>query len=607
MLMMWLLENISFYVDSLSVFFLVIIAAVSIPSLIYSYGYLKGGYSPLRLFSIHAGTILFILTMVGVVCSSNLFLFLFAWECMSLISYFLVVFDHEKSSSVNAGLIYLIATHVGTAFILAAFLIMYHYAGSFDFMAVRGVMGTIPLATKKLLFLFLMIGFGTKAGVVPLHVWLPYAHPQAPSHISSIMSGVMIKVALYGFLRIALGIIGLTSVWWGIGILLMAVGTCFVGIMYALLERDIKRLLAYSSVENMGVILLGIGAGMVLLSKQQYVLAGVAFAAGLFHLLNHAIFKGLLFLSAGSVYKATGTRDLEKMGGLIKRMPWTAAFFLVGALAIAGLPPLNGFVSEWLIFQSLFGAAGALSGSFKVFFIFMMVCLAITCGLAAACFVRAFGIGFLAMPRSHHADQAIEGSLSIKLGMGILAFSVVFLSFCTTGIWHVLRYVAQGITGGEAVVMQTGPVLLAGTVLNMPLLGGVFFIVLALGYIFVRVIAGPAKVRRGQTWSCGYYSVTSRNEYTATAFSKPFRIAFSFFFLPQRRVEKLRESYYHVRSFKYEVRTIPVFKKYFYAPIVKGFFAVAGRLKLFQMGSVHWYLGYILLMFIGVIIFALVH
>lgn len=605
--MMWLLGNISFYIDALAVFFLIVIAAVSVPALIYSYGYLKGHYSRPRLFAITAGTILFILSMVGVVCSANLLMFLFAWELMSLVSYFLVVFDHESPQSVNAGLIYLIMTHVGTAFILAAFLIMYHYAGSFDFSAVGSAIAAAPRMTKQLVFLFLLIGFGTKAGVVPLHIWLPYAHPQAPSHISSIMSGVMIKIALYGFLRIALGLIGLTSVWWGIAVLLVAVGTCFVGIMYALLESDIKRLLAYSSVENMGVILLGVGAGMVLMSKQQYMLAGIAFAAGLFHLLNHAIFKGLLFLGAGSVYKATGTRDLEKMGGLIKRMPWTAALFLVGALAIAGLPPFNGFVSEWLIFQSLFSAAVALSGAYKIFFIFMMVCLAITCGLAAACFVRAFGIGFLAMPRSQRVAQAVEISFSMKLGMGILALGIVLLGFCATGIWQALRYVAQGITGGEAVAQQTGQILLAGTVLNMPLLGGIFFAVLALGYVFVRLLAGPAKVRRAATWDCGYYRLTSRNEYTATAFSKPFRIAFSFFFLPQRRVEKLRESYYHVSTFKYEVRTIPVFKQYFYAPIVKGFFVVAGRLKLFQMGSVHWYLGYILLMFIGVIIFALMH
>ncbi|MFA6217808.1 MAG: proton-conducting transporter membrane subunit [Candidatus Omnitrophota bacterium] len=603
---MWFPDNIIFHLDLLAVFFLAVIAVVSIPALIYSYGYLKGTYSRLRVCMLTVGTLLFILAMAMVVCSANLLAFLFAWEIMSLVSYFLVVFDHEHQQSVEAGLIYLVMTHVGTAFLSVAFLMMYHYAGSFDFALVKSSLPAIPLAVKHLLFLFLLIGFGTKAGIVPLHIWLPYAHPQAPSHISSIMSGAMIKVAVYGFLRIVLGMLGVVSVWWGISILLLAAGTCFVGIMYALLERDIKKILAYSSVENMGIILLGIGTGMVLLSKQQFSLAAIAFAAGLFHLINHAVFKGLLFLGAGSVYKATGTREIEKLGGLIKRMPQTAVFFLVGALAISGMPLLNGFVSEWLIFQSLFSAAGALSAAYKIFFIFMMITLAITGGLAVACFTRVFGITFLAMPRSQRAAQASEVALSMKLAMGILAAGTLALGLYATQVWQVLIKVAEVIMGNNALSLNTGNIFVAGSVLPMPLIAGIFVAVLGLVYLLVRFAAGPAKVTKSPTWDCGYYGLSSRNEYTATAFSKPFRIAFSFFFLPQHRVEKLRDSYYHVSSLKYEVHTIHVFKQYFYEPIVKVIFLVAQRIKSFQMGSVHWYLGYILIVFIGVVIFVLV-
>ncbi|MCU0666723.1 MAG: hydrogenase 4 subunit B [Candidatus Omnitrophica bacterium] len=603
---MWLLNNISFHIDFLSVLFLSVLSIVSVPALVYSYGYLKGHYAPMRLFVITVLALLFILSMALVVCVSNLLAFLFAWELMSLVSYFLVVFDHQHHQSVDAGLVYLLMTHVGTAFLAAGFIIIYGYAGSFDFTAVKNCIPLIPLGVKNILFLFFLIGFGTKAGIVPLHIWLPLAHPQAPSHISSIMSGVMIKVAIYGFLRIALGMLGVPQVWWGVSVLFLAGLTCLVGVMYALLERDIKKLLAYSSVENIGIILLGIGASMVLMYKQQNVLAVIACAAGLFHLLNHAVFKGLLFLGAGSVYKATGTRDLEKMGGLIKLMPWTAGFFLVGALAISGIPPFNGFVSEWLILQSLFGAAVSLTGAYKIFFVMMMACLAVTGGLAAACFVRCFGIGFLAMPRSARAQQAAEINLSMKIGMGILAVGILVLSLFASFVWQILNQVAQGIIGtASQPIVDTQNILVSGTLLNMPLIGGVFIGVLLFVYFLIRILAGPSKVTRASTWDCGYYKLTARNEYTATAFSKPFRIAFSFFFLPQRKVEKLRESYYHVKSFKYEVGTIPVFKEYFYLPLVRGFFLAAKRIKLFQMGSVHWYLGYILVMFIGVMVFIL--
>jgi hydrogenase-4 component B len=307
------------------------------------------------------------------------------------------------------------------------------------------------------------------------------------------------------------------------------------------------------------------------------------------------------------VYKACGTRDIEKMGGLIKRMPWTAGFFLLGALAIAGMPPLNGFISEWLILQSLFGGAMASAGAFKIFFVFMMVCLAVTSGLAAACFVRAFGISFLAMPRSQRVQQSHEASLSMKVGMGILSFGIIIFGLGATFIWNNLLIVSGGVLGinNNTIVSSYGAIKVSGTLLNMPLVFGIFFLLLALGYIFTRLGRGPARVTRGLTWDCGYYALTPRTEYTATAFSKPFRIAFSFFFLPQRRVEKLRESYYHVRSFKYEIHTISLLKQYFYEPVVKVLFLFARRLKLFQMGSIHWYLGYILIIFMGVIVFVL--
>ena len=358
-----------FIFDPLSLFFLFVIFVVSLPSAVYSFSYLKGEYSFAKTALAWFLLFIFVFSMAFVVSVSNLLVFLVFWEVMSLVSYFLVVFDTTQEKSIQAGMIYIVMTHIGTAFLIAAFMLMYKYAHSFDFWAVKSACQSMPGQTKNIIFLLLLAGFGTKAGIVPLHIWLPYAHPQAPSHISSIMSGVMIKTAIYGLIRFVIFILGVQSAWWGILLLVLASITCLVGIIYALMVRDIKRLLAYSSVENIGIILLGVGLSMFFQSINMPYLAVFSMIAGLYHLINHAIFKGLLFLCAGSVYKATGTRDIEKLGGLIKKMPQTAICFLLGAMAISALPPLNGFVSEWLTLQAFFLGVFNVIGGVKVFLV----------------------------------------------------------------------------------------------------------------------------------------------------------------------------------------------------------------------------------------------
>ncbi|MBP7089185.1 MAG: hydrogenase 4 subunit B, partial [Candidatus Omnitrophica bacterium] len=403
-----------FLFDPLTLFFLAVICIVSLPSLIYSFSYLKGEYSASKIVLAQILLFSFVLSMALVVSVRNCLIFLVFWEIMSLVSYFLVVFDSNHSRSITAGLIYIVMTHIGTAFIIAGFMILHNYTHSFDFFAIKSASHLMPQQAKNIIFLLFLIGFGTKAGIVPLHIWLPYAHPQAPSHISSIMSGVMIKTAIYGIIRFVFFILGVNSGWWGILVLILAVISCLVGVIYALMEHDIKRLLAYHSVENIGIILLGVGLSMFFMNLNLTYLAVFALIAGLYHLVNHAIFKGLLFLCSGSVYKATGTRDIEKLGGLIKKMPHTAAYFLLGAMAISALPPLNGFVSEWLTLQAFFlGAFNIIRGS-KLFLGVCAAMLALTGGLAAACFVKAFGITFLAQPRSHFAKDAKEVALSMR-------------------------------------------------------------------------------------------------------------------------------------------------------------------------------------------------
>jgi hydrogenase-4 component B len=602
-----------FLFDPLALFFLAVIFVVSLPSAVYSIGYLKNSYSPKKIVFSWIILCAFLLSMALVVSARNLIIFLVAWEIMSLVSYLFVIFDTTHEKSIQAGMIYIVMTHLGTAFIIAAFMILRNYAHSFDILAIKTACSIIPRAEKNIIFLLFLIGFGTKAGIVPLHIWLPYAHPQAPSHISSIMSGVMIKTAIYGIIRFVVFILGASYSWWGILVLIIAVVSCLVGVIYALMEHDIKRLLAYHSVENIGIILLGVGLAMYFVSINKQYLAVFSLIAGLYHLINHAIFKGLLFLCAGSVYKATGTRDIEKLGGLIKRMPQTAVYFLVGSMAISALPPLNGFVSEWLTLQAFFLGALQVTGGMKLFLGVTAAMLALNSGLAAACFVKAFGITFLAEPRSHYALNAKEVSLSMKIGMFILSLLTICFGLAAAIIIKFLAKAAGAATGIEIsslkfslnnfVLSPNGGLAGAGSnsYLSVPLLAFILIMLAIAGsgfYVFGRKRAVIYK-----TWDCGYYKTDSRNEYSATAFSKPFRIAFSFFLLPYRRTQKIRESFYHVKSFSYETHTTQVFKKYIYNPALALIFKSAKLIRRIQPGSIHLYLGYIFVILILLLIF----
>jgi len=599
--------SLSFLFDPLSILFLSVIFAVCLPSAVYSIGYLNKKYSKGKIIYNWFLLSVFAASMALVVSVRNAFMFLIAWEVMSLASYFLVIFDSKEERSVNAGMIYLIMTHVGTAFITAGFLIMYKYANSFDFLALKDACVLMPSGAKDAAFLFLLAGFGVKSGIVPLHVWLPYAHPQAPSHISGIMSGVMIKTGIYGIIRFIIFILGVDSVWWGVLVLVLACVSCLVGVIYALMEHDIKKLLAYHSVENIGIILLGTGCSMVFLKLNMPGLAVFSLIAGLYHLINHAVFKCLLFLCAGGVYSATGTKDIEKLGGLIKKMPVTAFSFLIGAMAISALPPLNGFVSEWLTLQAFFVASltGYMAG-LKIFFSLCAATLVLTGGLACACFVKAFGMIFLAMPRSEKIEGAREASFSMKTAMLFLV-ALVFALGLGAGIifklLEVVAYSAAGINSGAVNISLRNLAAMPGAVnsvsLSTPLIAVILVAVIAGVYFGFR----PRQARKYNTWDCGYYKLEPRNEYTATGFSKPFRVAFNFFLMPYKKTEKLRKSFYYVKSFKYETFTTPVFKKYIYYPLIEGILRAAKFMRRLQPGSIHVYISYIFVTMLLLIIF----
>ena len=436
------LGSFSVQLDALSAFFLLPILGLATVAALYGGEYLMAYRSRKNLGAAWFFFNLLVASMVMVALAQNGVLFLLAWEIMSLASFFLVTFENEQETVRQAGWTYLVATHLGTVFLLVLFLLLGRQAGSLDFDRFLAASGSIaPMAGVA--FSLALIGFGTKAGFMPLHVWLPEAHPAAPSHVSALMSGVMIKTGIYGLLR-TLTFLGPPASWWGWVLIGIGLVSGLGGVLFALAQHDLKRLLAYHSVENIGIIALGLGVGVLGLALHQPALAVLGLAGGLLHVLNHALFKGLLFLGAGAVIHATGTRDIEHLGGLIRRMPWTAAMFFIGSVAICGLPPLNGFVSEFLIYVGAFTGLG-LSGV-SVWGTATIAGLAMIGGLAAACFTKAFGIVFLGEPRSELA-HVHEAGWAMLAPMAVLAIGCVAVGFLAPQVVAAMKPVIGSVTG----------------------------------------------------------------------------------------------------------------------------------------------------------------
>ncbi len=606
-------DGLAFRLDGLGALFLALVGLVAVPCGLYGFAYSRayeGRYS-LRLLG---GMLnLFLLSMSLVPCADNVLTFLLMWEGMSLASYFLVLTEADAPDTVTAGWWYLAMAHVGLTLVLAAFLILAGGAPTTAFADLRsGAVGLSPF-TRDAVFLLALLGFGSKAGIMPLHVWLPRAHPAAPSHVSALMSGVMIKLGVYGLLRVGMDLLGGGPAWWGALLIGLGALSAVIGVLSALMENDLKRLLAYSSVENLGLIFLGLGAGFLFHRLGADVAARLAFTAALYHVLNHGAFKALLFLGAGAVVHAAHTRDMNRMGGLIRGLPWTAAFFLVGALAIAGLPPLNGFVSEWLLFQSLLPGVASSAPMVAPFMALAVGVLALTAGLAAAGFVKAFGITFLAIPRTPAAERAHEAAWPMRLGMGMLALACVGLGLAV--VW-VLPVLARALPGpmGSAVAASA---FTSGLSLSTPSgLGVMAPIPVAVGLVLitggawlaVRLCASNQPVRVGETWGCGRVIQTPRMEYTSTAFAEPLRRVFAELYRPTEdlSVERHPESRYFVHSIEYRSEIVPWFERYLYAPLVARVRRWGTRARALQSGSAHAYLTYLVIALLGLLTVLLV-
>jgi hydrogenase-4 component B len=597
----------AFGVDRLSAFFVAVIALAAIPTALYAIGYTREYAGKHSLAGMGFAFNTFVAAMILVPLARNVLTFLALWELMSLASYFLVITEHDREETLAAGWVYIVMTHTGFAALLIGFLLLAQATGTMDFIGWRAAAANLDPASRNLIFVLLTLGFGSKAGVIPLHIWLPRAHPAAPSHVSSLMSGVMIKLGVYGLVRVAFDWLGVGPVWWGGAMLIAGAVSAVLGVLYALVEHDLKRLLAYHSVENIGIILLGLGAGMLFQTYRLEALAALALIAALYHTLNHAVFKSLLFMGAGAVLHATRTRNMEELGGLIKRMPQTAVFFLVGSLAIAALPPFNGFISEWLTFQSFLLSFQISAHTVNLIFALGVAALALTSGLAAACFVKAFGITFLALPRSEAAALAHEVEWTMRTAMAALALACIALGVAPFVILAPLDATAFDLMGAHADMRFDWNALVTNDGFGWvaPL-----WIALGLGVFLIAIplalgLVGTNKRRRYfETWGCGRALQTARFEYTATAFANPFKRVFALLYRPVKQldIEFHPESRYFVRTLTYYNEGRLIFEDTFYKPLLRMIQLVAREARVLQSGNVHSYLVYILVTLVALLI-----
>ena len=584
-------------VTPLSAWFLLVLGLIAIPIAIYSVGYFAHSVPASRMAVIGAAFNALLGAVETVFAAGDVLTLLFAWELMTLTTAMLVAAEHEDRHSRRAAYLYLVMSHVGTGCLVVAFFLAASASNSISLAAVLHG-GTVAGPARVALFVLFFIGFGVKAGVIPLHVWLPDAHPAAPSSVSALMSAVLITTGLYGLLRTCAFGLGVPDQSWGLAFMTIGALTAVLGVLYALTQNDLKRMLAYSTIENTGIMLLGIGVGMMALASGRHELAAIAFAATLYHVLNHAAFKGLLFLAAGGIVMATGTRRIEEFGGLLRRMPWTGAFFLVGAVAISGLPPLNGFASEWLLFQALLRGFASVPGIIRLNFPIGGALLALTSALAAACFVKAFGISFLALPRSSAAAGADESPAWMLVPQASLAALCIGLGLFPGMVVGALGPVLASLPGTQSTAAlaldSRAMASFDGVSDHVVPIGFAAALIAALGA--ASLLAMRSRMRRVPTWGCGG-ELTARSEYSATAFSKPLMMIFRSVYRPTREVEALADvSPYFPTEVRYRARIEPTFERYVYEPLTRTVLRVARGMKVLQAGSLHAYLAYVLVL-----------
>ncbi len=582
-------RNFLLTIDSLSAFFIVVVNITVFIGFLYARGYLQPYYqskNALR-FSIHYFSYLWLyLSMIMVVMIRDGLSFLIVWELMALSSFLLVIFDAEDRTIMKTGISYLIQMHVGMFFILISFLIVDKATGQMSFDALRLYFAS---HSNFLLFILFFIGFGIKAGFILLHTWLPEAHPAAPSHVSGVMSGVMIKMGIYGILRVIMSVQN-DLLLIGLIVLSISIASGVFGVMMAIVQHDLKRLLAYHSIENIGIIGIGIGLGVIGLATNNTALSLLGFSGGLLHVMNHSLFKSLLFFNAGSVYQATHTRNIEQLGGLMKKMPYTAIFFLIGSLAICGLPPFNGFISEYLIYMGMFKSLSAANLYQSIVILSSIVGLALIGGLAIFCFTKAFGIVFLGEPRSEKASKAKEVSRVMIFPQFITVAFIILIGLASVlFVKPVFNIVFQAFRLPDMTMVANSSV---NNLAQISILSGIFVITIVILLVYRHFYLKTKQIDIGPTWGCGYTAGTSKQQYTATSYTYNYNHLAKPLLQTKKIMDDFRDDEIFPVKRTFESHSDDIIKKLLIDKPIDWFSSLLKKIAVMQTGQIQHYILY---------------
>ena len=642
------LGTLTLAADRLSALFIFVTGLVFLPVSIFSGVYLVKylEHYGLRYFSIlyHA----LFASIVLVLVADDVISFLVAWELMSIVSYLLVNYEYEKEESSHAGFVMLAMSEVGTIAVAVAFILVAGAAGTLEFAELRTAAPALADEIGWAVFLLSFLGFAVKAGLVPVNSWLPLAHPVAPTNVSALLSAVIVNLGIYGIIRVNLDLAPTTSSAPGLVVLVIGSLSALIGILYATVQAEMKRLLAHSTIENMGIIAAGIGAAMIFSATDHRIVAGIALIAALYHLANHSIYKALLFLGTGAVEAGAGSRDLDRLGGIARRMPWTSVFFLIGVMAISALPPLNGFVSEWLTLQTMLRSALIASAPIKIVFAISGALLALTAGLAVTCFVKVFAMGFLGMARSEGAANAAEVRLGARTPLALLAAACILLGILPTYIIPVLdravvplvhasataalvppffradaqrqeemapkflaefhdlgAQVGQGVLPGRGLVVlhrgeERNPVVFAMSTSYMLV---ALAVILALSFVVFRLLTRGRGLVRGAVWDGGLRHLWPQTTYTATGFSNPVRVIFDAILRPAAVEDNVEAVADHFRTaIRRNYTEVHVVDRFVLGPPVSALRWLAGMVRRMHVGHVNAYAAYVLLTMLLVLV-----
>lgn len=587
--------TIPFVIDRLSAWFILIINFTVITGLFYGIGYLKAYGAPKWKMSLHWILFsLFHISMLLVCILQNGLIFLIAWEVMSLTSGFVVLFDSENPRTLKAGLNYLIQMHISIVSLTMGFIWIYNVTGTFDF---EGLTAFFRSNNNIWVFLVFFVGFGIKAGFIPLHSWLPHAHPAAPSHVSGVMSGVIVKLGIYGILRIVQHL-SADHILLGEIVLIISLLTSIFGILNASVHRDFKRQLAYCTIENIGIAGIGIGTGMLGIGLNSSVLYFLGFGGALLHVLNHSLFKSLLFYSAGSIYRQTHTRDMDELGGLLKKMPQTGFLYLIGSIAISGIPPFNGFISEFLIYSGIIQGASIGNISQTLIFVITVLGLSLVGGLALLSFTKSFGVIFLGESRTEKANKASEVLPIMLIPQYLIATFMVIIAFFPSFFINTIWGILQSFSLTQSFTIPDNGITNAINTIAIVSLG----LVLISASIWILRKRSVRYSAQGCTWGCGYISPSSKLQYTGKSFTKPLGKVFNFILLERKYYAEIEKGEIFPKKRSYKSHYNDYFEFNFIKPSLKRILFGSNYLGFLQNGRMQWYVLYGIIFMLGIFI-----